>query len=808
MKPGLLKRYKSFNPALFLLFLFPFYFTYDLYTGKLFYSHGDYPGVYFPFRQWFQERLLNFEFPLWNPYWGAGHEAVVWATVPMDIYSLVDLFLKPHYEYYFLVHCMAIVMAGYYLFRKWDFDPWIAASISLLFYMSPLISHWSFEFINTNTFIAHMFVFFFMVKWFETGELRYVLFMGWAFFLGMFGTKLEFWFFEGVFFGLLSIIAFLIFKPGNPVRVFTAWAVIVTAIAAQAWQINLLVSALRNANRLGIPHGLHNLFSREMYRNLFLSLGDTELFPATMIGVLIYVGLNSKSSYRRYILWMGVLGAFGFKFWDFYFLQAFVKSPVFLGALIASFMIFRVPSKRHLLSTWVLFLLPAYYWCHKLENFDEAWMLKIAPFAFKLVWGFFVWLGCFQIHRYKVVQLGYLTVLLVLFLENQGQIVLSYLLGIVWIGGRDNFLMDFSFILVAVFGTTSYFRFKTLLTRLAPFIIILSSFPNPLYILPSETVPGYTNPMLAKGLSYNHYTGIPVLGELLKGWSNKASARVLAPDVDALTQGTFLIERVNNALFYGSMAPARYHDLVNFYGFNIKPEEHVAGYPSVFSAKTISRLPKTNTKGLTNGVIYYFTVWTVPPYDPELLRLLGVDHVITKSNRLSEPAIFQGLKLIDYKKNAEFNSAKLSDTLPRAFVATNVTQESLKDFQENMRPHIELGGDKDSPLSVYTAQPARIMKYDPEYVAVRSEFEGYLVLTDVFHPYWTARIDGSPAEIIPAFHAFRAVKVPAGSHNVEFICSVPYFKLAFFITFATVTFCLIGTYFVCSQRGIGLLRNE
>ena len=80
-------------------------------------------------------------------------------------------------------------MTGYYVFRKLKFDSWTAAIGSLLFFMSPIVTYWYFEFINTNTFIAHMLVFLFMVKWFETGEFRYVFLMGWSFSSGCLGPN-------------------------------------------------------------------------------------------------------------------------------------------------------------------------------------------------------------------------------------------------------------------------------------------------------------------------------------------------------------------------------------------------------------------------------------------------------------------------------------------------------------------------------------------------------------------------------------------------------------------------------------------
>ncbi len=46
---------------------------------------------------------------------------------------------------------------------------------------------------------------------------------------------------------------------------------------------------------------------------------------------------------------------------------------------------------------------------------------------------------------------------------------------------------------------------------------------------------------------------------------------------------------------------------------------------------------------------------------------------------------------------------------------------------------------------------------------------GYVVLNDVFHPWWVASVDGVESEILRANVIFRAVKVAPGSHKVEFV---------------------------------------
>ncbi len=802
---------RYFNPTFIILLLFPFYFTYNLYTGNVYFSHNDFPGMYYPFRQWFLNRLMNFEFPIWNPYWGAGHEAVIWSTVPIDPYTILELIIGPRYGYYHLIQCMALVMAGYYVFRKLKFDPWPAAASSLLFFMSPIVTYWYFHFIKTDLFIAHMFMFIFMVKWFETGQYRYVLIMGWSFFLGMFGTKIEFWFFEIVFNILLSTVAFFIMKPRKASMVLMVWASILAAIIAQSWQINLLLNALTNSGRLSIPHGLHNLFSLEIYRNLYLSFSDTELLPAALIGVLFFAGLQSKPPFRWHLILTGLIVSLLFRFWDYSFIRLFVHSPIMFGALIASIMLIRNPSRKYLLSAWVLFLLPAYYWCKPLVNNDDAtYLLRIAPILFQGIWGFLVFMGCLQMHRYTIVKLAYLSVLMVFILQSQGQIILSYLFGYLWIPGRDNYLIDFSFVVIAAFGTTTYFRFKPLLMILAPFIIIFAAYNNLYYAAFPQPIPGIANPLLNSRLPYDPFKEVPGLRDTIKKWNYLPYQRAIDTDIEIKlpqNQGTFLLEHAGNATFYGSISPAPYRELINFYRYGIKPEDNVAGYPSFYSEKTNSRLPKLNNGGFSNGLIYYSTVWVTPPLEFNLLHMLGINHIVSRDDGLLPP-LTQGLRLRNVIKSGEFNTAELSDTLPRSFLVVNVNQENLQDFKENMRPHIELESNQTSlSPDVYMARPAHFLKYEPEHVSIQAESDsgGYLVLTDVFHPYWSARIDGIAAEIIPAFHAFRAVKIPAGAHRIDFFCNVPYFKVAFLISAIAIAIFSICTFYFWNKNNEDLI---
>jgi hypothetical protein len=65
---------------------------------------------------------------------------------------------------------------------------------------------------------------------------------------------------------------------------------------------------------------------------------------------------------------------------------------------------------------------------------------------------------------------------------------------------------------------------------------------------------------------------------------------------------------------------------------------------------------------------------------------------------------------------------------------------------------------------------ARIISYTNTRITVEADGPdgGWVVLNDVWHPWWFAEIDGRPAELLRANVLFRAVEVPQGRHRVTF----------------------------------------
>jgi hypothetical protein len=77
-------------------------------------------------------------------------------------------------------------------------------------------------------------------------------------------------------------------------------------------------------------------------------------------------------------------------------------------------------------------------------------------------------------------------------------------------------------------------------------------------------------------------------------------------------------------------------------------------------------------------------------------------------------------------------------------------------------------------------------------IRAASPAAGRLVLADVWYPGWRALVDGVPTPIELANTAFRAVKLPAGNHVIEFQYEPDSVKIGLWITLACGAIIMIG----------------
>jgi len=119
------------------------------------------------------------------------------------------------------------------------------------------------------------------------------------------------------------------------------------------------------------------------------------------------------------------------------------------------------------------------------------------------------------------------------------------------------------------------------------------------------------------------------------------------------------------------------------------------------------------------------------------------------------------------------------DTLPRAFLVhrARVMDDvaTLSEIRrEDFKPQESLVLASGVPLDAGGAQRAdesvQIIGYQPERVvlSVQAQAEAYVLLADAWYPGWVARVDGIETPLERADYIFRAVRVNAGTHRIEF----------------------------------------
>ena len=73
------------------------------------------------------------------------------------------------------------------------------------------------------------------------------------------------------------------------------------------------------------------------------------------------------------------------------------------------------------------------------------------------------------------------------------------------------------------------------------------------------------------------------------------------------------------------------------------------------------------------------------------------------------------------------------------------------------------------PVSLRETAPSlQIYSNTEVQIAVDAPHAGFVVLNDVWHPWWFGTVDGMPADVLRANVLFRAIEVPAGKHIVRF----------------------------------------
>jgi hypothetical protein len=173
-----------------------------------------------------------------------------------------------------------------------------------------------------------------------------------------------------------------------------------------------------------------------------------------------------------------------------------------------------------------------------------------------------------------------------------------------------------------------------------------------------------------------------------------------------------------------------------------------------------------------NGIMIF------PQIAPGLVHIEKVALVTPEGKEISlAQLIGKSDQTLIYRTN-EVAVFRNTDVLPRAFLVHDahvVDDETTLDelAKDTFKPAQTLFLSGGEPVKNGDAQRAdesvNIVSYQPERItiSVQAQSDAYVLLADTWYPGWVARLDGDQVPIQRGDYIFRAIRVSAGTHQIE-----------------------------------------
>jgi hypothetical protein len=158
------------------------------------------------------------------------------------------------------------------------------------------------------------------------------------------------------------------------------------------------------------------------------------------------------------------------------------------------------------------------------------------------------------------------------------------------------------------------------------------------------------------------------------------------------------------------------------------------------------------------------------------INALPIDQALAQLSRLNVAYIVspRSLDLPIVYRAPDVTIYRTDQTVPRARIGRDPADFS--DVASIRGSSIESLTDSGNTVTIRAASPT----------------DGYLILSDAYYPGWRALIDGTPTPIELANSAFRAVKLTAGAHTIEFRYEPDSVKFGAMITIGCGLIVIIG----------------
>jgi hypothetical protein len=217
-------------------------------------------------------------------------------------------------------------------------------------------------------------------------------------------------------------------------------------------------------------------------------------------------------------------------------------------------------------------------------------------------------------------------------------------------------------------------------------------------------------------------------------------------------------------------------------------------------------------QSITLSPCYLATPAMPQPPCPEQWSIAGLT-LVDNRDETFHPLILGQYRLIH---SGDVKIYENLDVLPRAFLVNGwqwqpdltSSAAAIADPAFNFRQTAVLVGPGEAAAnSDHESGTATITHYTPERVEITTEStaDTLLLLTDAWYPGWQATVDGQPAPIYQANVLFRAVFVPAGTHEIIFTFVPTYLRLGVWLSAAGLVMWLILITFFWRGRSFGAI---
>lgn len=158
----------------------------------------------------------------------------------------------------------------------------------------------------------------------------------------------------------------------------------------------------------------------------------------------------------------------------------------------------------------------------------------------------------------------------------------------------------------------------------------------------------------------------------------------------------------------------------------------------------------------------------------DLLHMLNARYFVSGVRLPDHPSLSPVWVGDDFEGNARAIYEN-RDAFPRAWVAGDyriadgeASLIALAEGQVDLRSTVILAKEPAVKPVPGDSAEVSIVRWKPKEIALAVELDrpGIVVISEAYYPDWKATVDGAPAEILRANHAFRALALAAGRHEI------------------------------------------